>query len=143
MNRTWRMAVGVLAALALMPGLAPAQGKAFSLGKNGDVELTTAASIGSTTLPPGQYRFQYVEEDGRHDLAVRMRPEERSYGGRRYGVGPGTEVARIPCLLMPRGQKIRQTSLVLKTEPDGTTRITEIRIRGEAASHVIAREPKG
>jgi carbamoyl-phosphate synthase small subunit len=32
---------------------------------------------------------------------------------------------------------------ILKTDPDGTGRITEIRIRGEAAAHVIALEPKG
>lgn len=142
MNRTCRIAVGFLAAVVLIPALASAQGKAFGLGKNGDVELRAVTSIGPATLQPGSYRFQYLEQDGRHYLVVKARKEERR-DGRGHGVGSGTEVARVVCLLVPLGQEVRETALVLKTDPDGTGRITEIRIRGEAAAHVIALEPKG
>ncbi len=142
MNRTCRIAADFLAAVMLIPALASAQGKALGLGKNGDVELTAVASIGSTALQPGSYRFRYLEQDGRHYLIVKAREQERR-GGRRYGVGSGTEVARVECVLIPLGQKIRQTKLLLTTDPDGTSRIAQIQIKGEAAGHVIALGPKG
>lgn len=142
MTRTHQIAVGFLAAVVLIPALASPQGKALALGKNGDFELTAVASIGPTTLQPGHYRLQYSEQDGRHYLIVKARKEERR-GGRRYGVGSGTEVARVDCVLIPLGQKSSDTRLFVKTDPDGTSRITQVRIQGEAAAHVIALEPKG
>lgn len=142
MNRTCQIAVGFLAAVMLIPALASAQGKALALGKNGDLELTAVASIGPAVLQPRHYRFQYLEQDGRHYLVVKARKEERR-GGRRYGVGSGAEVARVECVLIPLGQKSRETALFVKADPDGTSRITQVHIQGEAAAHVIALEPKG
>ncbi len=142
MNRTCQSAVGFLAAVVLIPALASAQGKALALGENGDVELTAVTSIGPVTLQPGHYRLQYHEQDGRHYLIVKVRKEERR-AGRDYGIGSGTEVARVACMLVPLGQKSSDTRLFLKADPDGTSRVTQIRIQGEAAGHIIALGPQG
>jgi len=142
MNRAHQFAVGFAAAGMLVPVLASSQGTALGLGKNGDVELKVVASIGPATLEPGHYRFQYLEQDGRHYLVVKARREGR-LDGARHGVGPGTEVARVECLLVPLGQKNRDTAMVLKTDVDGTSSITRIRIKGETVDHVVAPQPKG
>ena len=139
MNRTCQVAVG-FATVVLMPALALAQGQALGLGNNGDVELRGVTSIGPVTLEPGHYRFQYLEQGGRHYLVVKVRRQGR-LDGARHGVGPGAEVARVECVLVPLAQKSRDTMLFLKTDLDGTPSITRVRIKGETADHVIPPQP--
>lgn len=127
--------------LLIAPSLAAAAPEPVPIGKNGDVELSKPARIGDVTLQPGFYRLQHQEQDGNHVLVVKQRTAERR-GRQSYGVGPGTEIARVPCQVVPLDKKTSGTELHLRNEPDGSTAITQIRIRGERSSHVLALEPK-
>ena len=133
----WWLAMLLLA----VPSLAAAAPEPVPIGKNGDVELSKPARIGDVTLQPGFYRLQHQEQNGNHVLVVKQRAAERR-GGQSYGVGAGTEIARVPCQVVPLDKKLSRTELHLQNEPDGSTAITQIRIRGERSGHVLALEPK-
>lgn len=140
MTRIGKIALAFFMGIALTPLVAAAQ--TVPLGKNGDVELSNAARIGTVDLQPGHYRLQHVTTDGQHFLIVKSQPETRR-GGMHYASGPGKEIARIPCQVVTLDKKVKATELHTRKQPDGTTVITQIRIRSEGAGHLIALEPTG
>lgn len=141
MNRPWSIAWAVLAALFMGSSLALAQPAPIAIGKNGDFELTRPARIGTTTLEPGHYRLRHQLQDGNHFLVVDRRGEARR-GSMHQVTGPDKEIGRVPCQVITLDEKVRDTALYHRIDPDGTSVITQIRMRGERGGHVIALEPK-
>ena len=127
--------------LASLSAVAAAQTAAIPIGKNGDVELTESATFGTIVLEPGHYRFKHARENGQ-DLLVVNRQQTTIMRSAHYATGSGTEVARLPCQIVPLDGKVKNTELHTRTQPDGSRIITQIRIRREGASHLIGLEPK-
>ena len=128
-------------ALFLVASLAAAQGTPIAIGKNGDVELTKPARIGTTRLEPGFYRLQHQMQNDEHFLVVKARRKEWR-GSRMEATGSGTEVARVPCQVVPQDSKGKGTRLHVRAEADGSDTITQIWIRGERGGHVVTLQPQ-
>ena len=119
-----------------------AQTSSIPIGKNGDVELTEPTSLGTTVLKPGHYRFKYATEDNRHFLVVSQQQTQSLRGGQHYATGGGPEVARVACEVVKLDAKVKNTELHTRKQADGSRVITQIRIRGEGAGHLLGLEPK-
>lgn len=137
--------VSILATLGV--AVAAAQTKSHPIGKNGDVEFTEAVTVGTTVLQPGHYRFKHTMESGQHYLLISrqqmMVPGPAGAGtNRHYGGGKATEVARIPCEVVPLDAKVKQTELHTRAQADGSRIVTQIRIEGEGTGHVLVLEPQ-
>ena len=125
-----------------------AQTASLPIGKNGDVELTEPTGLGSTVIQPGHYRFKHAMQDGQHYLVVsrqqKVTPGPSGSGSTtHYGAGNGTEVARVPCEIVQLDARSKATELHTRKQADGSQVITQIRIQGEGAGHLLALEPKG
>ena len=142
MNRISLVSIITLALAVLGVGSAAAQDASIPIGKNGDVEVTAPTAVGTTTLKPGHYRFRHATENGVHYLIVSQQPTRRM-GAQHYATGEGTEVARVACQVAPLNATVKATALYTRKQPDGSLVVTQIRIRGEGAGHLIALEPKG
>lgn len=127
---------------AALGTVSAAQTASIPIGKNGDVELTEPTALGTTTLKPGHYRFKYAAQDGQHFLVVSHQQTQSLRGGQHYATGGGTEVARVPCDVVKLDAKVKNTELHTRKQPDGSRVITQIRIRGEGAGHLLGLEPK-
>ena len=127
--------------LASLGVVAAAQTAAIPIGKNGDVELAQPTALGTTVLKPGHYRFKHVTQDGQDYLVVSQQEATRKIRTH-YGTGPGTEVARVVCQVVPLDGKVKDTALYTRNQPDGSRVVTQIRIRGERADHLVALELK-
>ena len=143
MNRISRAFIVALPLAVLGIGSAAAQNPSIPIGKNGDVELTQTSALGTTVLKPGHYRLKHAVLDGQHFLVVRRQQVRMLSGGQHFATGGRTEVARVACQLVPLGAIAKDTELHTRTQPDGFHVITQIRIRGEGAGHIVALEPKG
>ena len=141
MHRILRASIFTLT-LASLGVVAAAQTSAIPIGKNGDVELAQPTTLGTTVLKSGHYRFKHVTQDGQDYLVVSQQETMRKQR-MHYGTGSGTEVARVVCQIVPLDAKVKDTSLYMRNQPDGSRVVTQIRIRGERAGHLIALEPKG
>ena len=141
MHQISRVSIIALALAVLGIGSAAAQQASIPIGKNGDVELTDTTSVGTTALKPGHYRFKHVTQNGVHYLVISQQHTERR-GSQHYATGAGTEVARVVCQVVPLDAKVKDTELYTRTQPDGSRVLTQIRIRGEGAGHLVALEPK-
>ena len=130
-------------ALASLGSLAAAQTTAVPIGKDGDIELTQPTALGATVLKPGHYRLKHAMQDGQHFLVVSRQQMRMLRGGQHFATGGGTEVTRVACQVVPLDAKVKDTELHTRTQPDGSHVITQIRIRGEGAGHLISLEPKG
>ncbi len=134
--------------VAAFGSLVTAAGTAsLPIGKNGDVEFTETVTVGPTVLQPGHYRFKHTVQDGEHYLLIgRQQMARVGPGGagtnEHYGIGKGTEVARIPCTVVPLDRKVKHTEVHIRTEPDGSRTVTQIRIEGEGLGHMLALEPQ-
>lgn len=141
-------AIAVTSVLATIGGaVAAAQTASLPIGKNGDVEFTEAVLVGATTLQAGHYRFKHTMQNGQHYLLIsRQQMATRQPAGagtnQHYGVGKGTEVARVPCDVVPLDAKVKQTELHTRVQPDGSHVVTQIRIEGEGSGHVLVLEPQ-
>jgi hypothetical protein len=124
--------------------VAAAQSASIPIGKNGDVELIEAVTVGPTVLQPGHYRFKHTVQNGQHYLLVgRQQTVASTAPSRHSGAGGSLEVARIPCQLVQLDGKAKQTELHTRTQPDGSRLLTQIRIEGEGAGHLLTLEPQG
>ena len=140
MHRILRVSIITLT-LAALGSIATAQTSATPIGKNGNVELTEPATLGTTVLKPGHYRFKHATQDGQDYLVVNQQQTARTRSAH-YASGNGTEVARVLCQVVPLDAKVRNTELHTRKQPDGSRTIMQIRIRGEGAGHLVALEPK-
>ena len=127
--------------------VAVAESDTRPIGKNGDVEFTDAVTVGTTVLQPGHYRFKHSMENGQHYLLISRQqtviPGPAGAGtNQHYGGGKRTEVGRVPCEVVPVDAAVKHTEVHVRTQPDGSRTVTQIRIAGEGASHVLVLEPQ-
>ena len=141
MNRPWNISWAVLPALFMSSWPALAQSASIAIGRNGDFELTRPARLGTITLDPGHYRLRHQLQNGDHFLVVNRRGEQRR-GSTHYVTGPDKEIGRVACQVVTLGEQVRETVLYHRADPDGTSVITQIRMRGERGGHVIVLEPR-
>lgn len=139
-------AIGSMLA-TLFATVAAAQTTSRPIGKNGDVEFTEAVTVGATVLPPGHYRFKHSFQNGQHYLLINRQrmtiPGPAGAGtNRHYGGGKGTEVARVPCDVVLLDAAVKQTEVHTVRQADGSQIVTQIRIAGEGASHLLVLEPQ-
>jgi hypothetical protein len=108
---------GVIAIL-LLAALVPV-GYAQDHVSRASITLTEAVVVGTTTVEPGEYRFECKDVDGQHFMIVSRE---------------GKEVTRTQCNRVELNAKIKQTSH--RTMMRENTRImTELRINGETFAH--------
>ncbi|MBZ5559115.1 MAG: hypothetical protein LAO77_17730 [Acidobacteriia bacterium] len=121
MNR-FLVACGVVAMLAF-PVFASAQ-DTHAPSKVADFHLSTALKVGTTTLKPGDYKFQCIFVDGGHFMVVKSED--------------GKEVARVPCTPEDLGRRNEVSEFRSITRPDGTRDLSAVRFKGETISHRVA-----
>jgi hypothetical protein len=86
-----------------------------------EFQISKSLVVGTTTLPPGTYKFQCVFADGSHFLIVTGED--------------GKELARVPCKPEQLAGKIQLSDFRSITKPDGTQALTAVRIKGESVAH--------
>lgn len=86
-----------------------------------DFHLSKALVVGTTTLEPGDYRFQCLFVDGKHVLVVTS--------------DDGKEMARVPCEPEQLTSKVTLSDFRSINRPDGTVALTAVRIKGEKIAH--------
>ena len=123
MNR-FLVACGVVTMLAF-PMFASAQDIHAGLSKTAEFHLSSALKIGTTTLKPGDYKFQCILVDGSHYMIVR-------------DVEDGKEVARVPCTPEDLGGKNAVSEFRSINRADGSRDLSGVRFKGETISHRIA-----
>jgi hypothetical protein len=123
MNR-FLVACGVVAMLAF-PVFASAQDIHTGPSKTAEFHLSSALTIGTSTLKPGDYKFQCILVDGGHYMVVK-------------NVEDGKEVARVPCTPEDLGKKNEVSEFRSISRADGSRDLSAIRFKGETISHRIA-----
>ena len=110
--------------------LASAQTQSVRIGKTGAIELGQPTRFGTTLLQPGHYEVQHTVVGDRHYVVVRQQVQMDH-----------REVARVPCRVVILDKAARFSFAYWTAGADGNATITEIRIAGEPAGHVIALRP--
>lgn len=125
--RTGLMATLLLGALGL--SLSAQQGETSRTGRKAVIGLSSETLAGNLVLPSGTYQIQHVG----HSLVFR-KVITGSYSGTQK---VGKEVGRVPCNEELLSDKIERTETLMVTDPEGNTRITELRIKGENVRHLF------
>jgi hypothetical protein len=123
MNR-FLVACGVVAMLAF-PAFASAQDTHAGPSKTAEFHLSAAIVVGTTTLKPGDYKFQCLFIDGGHYMIVKSAED-------------GKEIVRVPCTPEELGRKNDTAEFRSTTRTDGTRDLTSVRFKNETISHRIA-----
>ena len=79
--------------------------------------------VGTTTLKPGEYKFQCRTFDGKTFLVVTSLS--------------GQEITRVPCVREMLDAKVEDSELRTLLRPDGQHALTAVRLKGETVSHRI------
>ena len=87
------------------------------------LSLARPASVGTTMLEPGEYRVSWQAEGSGLNVTFSRN---------------GAAVASSPGKIEPRNEKYSRTSVLYTAQPDGTQRITEIRLAGKREAIVLA-----
>ena len=125
MNRVITVALGLFAALAI-PVLASAQPAHSEATKKADLHLTQPLVVGTTTLEPGEYRYQCITVDGETFLVITS--------------DNGKEAVRVPCTPEPLAKKA-EASDIRTTTRDNKVYLTAVRIKGEMMMHRLVPTP--
>ncbi len=114
------------AAVLMLPVRAAAQNPAHVAADSPKVTITVSnpTLVGTTTLKPGDYRFQCKHLDGKSFLVISE-------------VGSGKELARVPCEQETLTQKSEFSELRSVVKTDGTRALQSVRIKGETIAHRI------
>ena len=120
-----RIAV-LVCAVAFALVAAPARADQATHAKSPKVEFTVSHDliVGTTTLKPGAYTFQCVMV-GAQDFLIIKNDE-------------GREVARVPCEPEDLATVNAVSDYRFDSRPDGTWKLTAVRIRGEKIAHRLA-----
>jgi hypothetical protein len=88
-----------------------------------DLNLTEPLLVGTTTLQPGEYRYQCKHIDGKNFLVITAAEN-------------GKEMARVPCRPETLKGKVN-TSDYRSVVKDGKRMLTSVRLKGETVAHVV------
>jgi len=119
--------VGAVAVLVALPHAAVAQDHSEANSPKAEFQISKSLVVGTTTLPPGTYRFQCVFADGKHFLVVTSADD-------------GKELARVPCTPEQLSGKTQLSDFRSITKPDGSQALTAVRIKGETVAHRLVLE---
>ena len=89
-----------------------------------DFYLSSAIVVGTTTVQPGEYKFQCRKIGDKEFLVITFADN-------------GKEVARVPCRPEMLDKKVAVTEYRSTTRPDGTSALTAVRIKGEMIAHNV------
>ena len=84
--------------------------------------LASPLVVGTTTLQPGEYKFQCRTFDGKTFMVV-------------TSVETGKEIARVACVAEMLIDKSSTSDFRTVTRPDGARVLTVVRIKGEMIEH--------
>jgi hypothetical protein len=119
--------VFVALSIFLLTGFAaPASAQMKHDGAKASLQLFEAIVIGTTTLEPGEYRFQCRNIDGKDYLVVTS--------------SNGKEVVRVPCKPENLEGKITQSDYRTVKRNDGTKALASVRIKGESVAHIVVND---
>ncbi len=112
-----------------------ASGGSLSVGKKGEVHLTSPVKVGDTVLKPGMYQVQHVEAGGDHVFVFREMSMPAGY--KMSNTPVGKEVARVKCKIEPARKKVSNTKIIFRTNAAGEKEISEVQVAGEAFRHLL------
>lgn len=88
------------------------------------VALPNAMVVGTTILPPGEYKFQCRTFEKKTFLIV-------------TSVTTGKEITRVECVREMLDGKVAETAISSLLRADGKRTLTSVRLKGEMVSHRI------
>ena len=113
----------------------------FTIGKMGEVHFSVPVRAGNAVLNPGGYQVEHVLEGSDDIVSV----NEHVVIFKKIGMSTNskhgkTSAARVPavhvrCKLEVVATKVRNTTIVLRTNASGEQEIMELQIAGEAFKH--------
>lgn len=109
---------------ALIPLAAAAQGAAHENSPRATITVDNPTLVGTTTLKPGEYRFQCRHIDGKTYLVV-------------SAVESGKEIVRVPCQEEALPVKVDASQLRVVVGADGTRTLQSVRIKNDTIAHRI------
>lgn len=124
MKRLIVVVFGLLAMFA-RPALAQAP---HQDSKPASFHISEALVVGTTTLKPGDYKFQCKMIDGKDYLVVTS-VEERA------------EVVRVPCTPEAIASVSTSNQFLSRSGIDGSRELTAVRIKGETIEHRLVVQP--
>jgi hypothetical protein len=116
------LAACVSLAVLLLPVAASAQ-PAHADSPKVTITLAQNVVLGTTTLRPGEYKFQCRMIDGKTFLVVTS--------------SDGKEITRVACEQEILDAKVPESELRTLLRPNGTRTLTAVRLKGEKVSHRI------
>ena len=131
------LALAVISLVAVQSALAQHSHEHDGVTKwqTGMVRLTNTAWAGNVRFRSGMYHVKHVVEGDKHWLVFN---EVTLGAGYREGLmWEGKEVARLECRIAPAEKSVRNTKVILATNPSGTRSIQEIQISGESVRHIL------
>jgi hypothetical protein len=93
-------------------------------GGKARLQVSTPLQVGSTTIQPGDYKFQCRNIDGTDYLVVTF-------------AATGKEAARVPCKPEMLDKKVSESVFLTVLDPGGTKKLVEVRIKGETIAHAV------
>ena len=113
--------IAAVAVFVALPHAVFAQDHSEKNSPKAEFTVSKSLVVGTTTLEPGTYKFQCIFADGTHFLIVTS--------------DDGKELARVPCKPEQVSGKITLSDFRSITLPDGTGKLTAVRIKGESVAH--------
>ena len=115
----------------------------FTIGKKGEVHFNVPVKVGSTVLKPGMYKVQHLLQgtgdvvSAKEHVLIFNRMEMPA--GYRHSNTPTAkeEAARVKCTVEPVAKKVRNTTIVLRTNAAGEKELAEAQVAGEAFKHLL------
>lgn len=120
---------------------APGQkNETLKTGKKGEITLTQATQIGSTTLQPDTYVVQHRVSGQDHFVRFiqlkKLQELAIGEGAGWYTYTQENNAGEVKCRVEPAGAKIEATTVTVASE-GGSPRITQVAIKGENVLHVF------
>lgn len=95
----------------------------YGLGRDATtLNLSRAAHVGASLLEPGEYRVSWQPDGAGLNVTFSLK---------------GAAVASSAAKIEPRNEKFSRTSVLYRAQPDGSQRITEIRLAGKREAIVL------
>jgi hypothetical protein len=120
---------------------APGQkNETLKTGKKGEITLTQATQVGSTTLQPDTYVVQHRVSGQDHFVRFiqlkKLQELAIGEGAGWYTYTQENNAGEVKCRVEPAGAKIETTTVTVASE-GGSPRITQVAIKGENVLHVF------
>jgi len=118
------IAAFALVAISLIPARAIAQASHDDayVSPKATINVAQALVVGTTTLKPGDYKFQCRTFDGKTFLVI-------------TDADTGKEIARVPCVRETLNAAVTDSQFRSLARADGKRVLVSVRIKGESVAH--------